>query len=323
MKILVVDDDVFIRELLPMILTAAGHSTVDAAASGMEALELMSKAETPYDCLLLDINMPGIDGIELTGQIRRLAIYRKTPILILTAMTEKKYMEEAFRAGATDYLTKPFDVAEVGARLRLIEELVAARRKSDISDGDGNTASRADLARHSFALKEPVELEGKPDCVDFPALSNYLQHLSRASLESVQVLAVKIDQIEALYRESTTEEFLYVLQEVAGAIGKVMHPTGCVLAYSGNGVFIIISNKSTLEPSKGLENEIQEIIDGLELEYDNGSPVDVAVSIGNPIRPITNRCQRVRRTFDRAIERAENRARAKITERQMLNIRTI
>lgn len=321
MKILVVDDDVFIRELLPMILTAAGHSEVETAASGMEALDLMNKAEAPYDCLLLDINMPGIDGIELTGQIRRLASYRKTPILILTAMTEKKYMEEAFRAGATDYLTKPFDVAEVGARLRLIEELVAARRHPGAAEVEAAAAASPDLAKHSFALKEPIELEGKPDCVEFPALSNYLQHLSRAALESVQVLAVKIDQIEPFYQDSTTEEFLYVLEEVAGAIGTVMHPTGCVLAYSGNGIFIIISNKSTLEPSKGLETEIQEIIDGLDLQYDDGRPIDIAVSMGNPIRPITNRCQRVRRTFDRAIERAENRAKAKTTERQLFNIR--
>lgn len=71
-RILVVDDDPFILELIPMISAKAGFSQVTPAASGEEALELLTGSDTLFDCLLLDISMPGMDGIELCRRVRQI-----------------------------------------------------------------------------------------------------------------------------------------------------------------------------------------------------------------------------------------------------------
>lgn len=79
MKILAVDDAPLILELLAEVLRAAGFSNLSVCHSATEALEKIHQADTPFDCFLLDIQMPRIDGIELTVRLRRMADYRNTP----------------------------------------------------------------------------------------------------------------------------------------------------------------------------------------------------------------------------------------------------
>ncbi len=127
MKILVVDDDESILELLSAILETSGYTDISVCASPHEALTMIRNAETRYECLLFDINMPGMDGIELCQKVRALQSHKDTPIVMLTAMTDRSYIDRAFEAGATDYITKPFDVTEIGARLRIAAKLVTAQ----------------------------------------------------------------------------------------------------------------------------------------------------------------------------------------------------
>jgi CheY-like chemotaxis protein len=280
---------------------------------------MLGQSDRSFDCLLLDINMPGMDGIELCGHIRRVAAYRTTPIIMLTAMTEKKYIEDAFKAGATDYLTKPFEVAEVGARLRVIEALVLAR-KSGFAGLEVGPAEDANAVRHGFTLAEDIKITAGADCVDYGALRNYLLQLSRSGLDSVQVMAVKVDQIAALYDTTTTKEYVDMLGEVAESVNRALAKHGCILAYAGNGAFVVVSSKATLEASTGLEAEVQGLLDDKDLEFENGRPMDITISIGNPIRPSANPGQRARKACERAIERAETRLRNKVNRRRPPNI---
>jgi DNA-binding response OmpR family regulator len=123
-KILAVDDDELILELLTLILTQAGFTDVSTAVSGETAMEILNKSVDAFDCLLFDVNMPGMDGIELCKLARSMPKYDKTPILMVTAMTQKDYVERAFQAGATDYITKPFDIFALVSRLRLIKDSI-------------------------------------------------------------------------------------------------------------------------------------------------------------------------------------------------------
>ena len=113
MKILAVDDDESILSILQILVTRAGYDDFVTARSGGEALELIAKARRPYEFVLLDIDMPGMDGIEFCDLLRRLPSYGACPIVMLTAMTERKYIDQAYAAGATDYVIKPFDVNDL------------------------------------------------------------------------------------------------------------------------------------------------------------------------------------------------------------------
>ncbi|KKL11123.1 hypothetical protein LCGC14_2548980, partial [marine sediment metagenome] len=128
MKILAVDDDSLLLELMQITLNGAGFNDVTLAQSADEALQCIAGSVVPFECILLDIQMPGTDGIELCARIRKMHQYRNTPILMITAMTERTFVERAFAAGANDYVSKPFDPFELVTRLRLAGESVRQNR---------------------------------------------------------------------------------------------------------------------------------------------------------------------------------------------------
>ena len=111
--ILVVDDELSIRRVLQKTLCGFGFKTMEATR-GEEALSMT--CATPFDAVLLDINMPGMNGIETCKIMRRMN--PRVPILMLTVRDNEDDKVEAFDAGADDYITKPFRLRELLARIR-------------------------------------------------------------------------------------------------------------------------------------------------------------------------------------------------------------
>src|SRR5262245_28501989 len=116
-RILVVEDDQHIRELVELHLGLEGHTAV-AAADGTKGLAL-ARAQ-PFDLLVLDLMLPGLDGVTLCRAIRRESRNADTPILMLTARREESDKVLGLDSGADDYLTKPFGVRELVARVRAL-----------------------------------------------------------------------------------------------------------------------------------------------------------------------------------------------------------
>src|SRR6478736_10125065 len=115
MRLLIIDDDRALRDALRRALSLAGYE-VDTAAGAQQALAGI--AACPPDALVLDIGMPGIDGLELCRRLR--AQGDRTPILMLTARDAVEDRIDGLDAGADDYLVKPFDIGELKARLRAL-----------------------------------------------------------------------------------------------------------------------------------------------------------------------------------------------------------
>lgn len=112
--ILAVDDDRFVLRILEKSLTDAGHE-VSTARDGVEAMALIKGR--PPELIITDRLMPNMDGFELTRRVREQARLAHVPILVLTATSELKDKLEAFKAGADDYLSKPFESAEMAVRV--------------------------------------------------------------------------------------------------------------------------------------------------------------------------------------------------------------
>jgi two-component system, OmpR family, KDP operon response regulator KdpE len=112
-NILIVDDEMSIRRALRTTLYKLGFKTVEAAR-GEEALSLVRT--NPFDAVLLDINMPGMTGVDTCRNMRRL--FPRIPILMLTVRDSEDDKVEALDAGADDYITKPFQLRELTARIR-------------------------------------------------------------------------------------------------------------------------------------------------------------------------------------------------------------
>ncbi len=116
-RVLVVEDEVNIRELVCLHLGLEGY-TCDGVGDGREALKQAEAAR--YDLLVLDVMIPGLDGLALCRAIRNSRTNRDVPILMLTARREESDKVVGLESGADDYLTKPFGVRELVARARAL-----------------------------------------------------------------------------------------------------------------------------------------------------------------------------------------------------------
>jgi DNA-binding response OmpR family regulator len=153
-RVLVVDDDPDLRDMLELILADEGFGVV-SAADGPSALRVVDEALA--DLVLLDIMMPGMDGVEVCRQMRQRS---SVPIIMLTAKRRESDVVTGLEAGADDYVTKPFSLRELTARVR------SALRRMEL---DAAQAARPQ-ARHVFdngrlvvdTQKRQVELEGRP-----------------------------------------------------------------------------------------------------------------------------------------------------------------
>ncbi|MCW8831626.1 MAG: response regulator [Gammaproteobacteria bacterium] len=105
-SILLVDDSASMREMVSFTLRGVGHE-VSEAEDGVEALEFAKN--TSVDLVITDVNMPNMDGITLTAELRKLDNYKFIPILILTTETGSVRKEQGKVAGATGWIEKPFD----------------------------------------------------------------------------------------------------------------------------------------------------------------------------------------------------------------------
>ena len=152
MQILVVDDERAVRESLRRALELEGYD-VELAADGREALDVLESDGQQPDAVLLDVLMPEVDGLEVCRRLRRAG--SRLPVLMLTARAEVENRVEGLDAGADDYITKPFALEELLARLRALLRRTA--------DGSGETLRFEDLeldprTREVRRSGEPIEL---------------------------------------------------------------------------------------------------------------------------------------------------------------------
>lgn len=156
-RVLVVEDNVDIASLLVDFFSDKGH-LADCANDGLSALHLVSVND--YDMIILDLALPGIDGISLCKKIRD-NFKEDIPILMLTARDSLEDKLIGFEAGADDYLVKPFDLSEVYARVGALWRRSLLSKRSTLSVADLSLDLRTfDISRAGMAIKlNPVRLK--------------------------------------------------------------------------------------------------------------------------------------------------------------------
>src|SRR5919197_960765 len=192
MKILVVDDERAVRESLRRALQLEGYE-IELAEDGREALSRLDSEPEP-DALILDVLMPGVDGLEVCRQMRRAG--SRVPVLLLTARAEVENRVAGLDAGADDYVVKPFALEELLARLRALlrrsgNGAVDVVRFADLEFDPGTREVRRGgepigLTRTEFALLELFMLnprQGLTRSVIFERVWGYDFGLSSNSLD--------------------------------------------------------------------------------------------------------------------------------------------
>jgi chemosensory pili system protein ChpA (sensor histidine kinase/response regulator) len=106
--VLIVDDSVSVRRVLANLMKNTGWMPL-TARDGVEAIEILDRAVKKPDVVLLDIEMPRMDGYEMLASLRANKAYRQLPVIMLTSRAGEKHRRKAFELGATDYLVKPYE----------------------------------------------------------------------------------------------------------------------------------------------------------------------------------------------------------------------
>ena len=284
----------------------ADLNDLHTAPSGPAALDMIKAQKVPFDCMLLDVDMPEMDGIELCRRIRTVHGYEDKPILMLTAKTDSISIEKAFAAGANDYIAKPFNLKDIYNRIRVAERLLVSSKTIKRIDA-------SDLSKEGTQVAEDITLADKVFLANVGrlilsfSLGNYITQLDRSELDNYQVFGVSIDDAERIFEQTSQQGFLHLLTSVAETLTDLITCPHLLMSYEGNGAFLCITRDPNLPEWDRMEAGLQAKLDALNLLSNDLKQESISLSVGTPIAPNANRTQRVKKTFERALSRAEMR----------------
>ncbi len=152
-KILVVEDEPAVREMIRFVLAQADYE-ISEAGDAQQAREHLAKA--PPDLVLMDWMLPGTSGVELTRELKQDPLTRDIPVIMLTARGEEDDKIRGLECGAEDYVTKPFSPRELAARIKVILRRVAPHSTEEAVEAGG---LRLDPSSYRVTMDQhPVEL---------------------------------------------------------------------------------------------------------------------------------------------------------------------
>jgi CheY-like chemotaxis protein len=298
MKILAVDDDPDFLAVFRTVLEGLGFDDLVVASSGDRALELIASAPTGFDCFILDIQMPRMDGIQLCRQIRAMEAYKDTPIIMNTAVGDRDYIDAAFAAGATDYLNKPVDEVEIKARLGVIERLVSERLRSQIALSSPGTDA---FSAPSYGFMDGIPLKRVNGAIDLFAMGNYLKTLGVFRALSVCAVGVRVVNARQIHDLEGGYVFGEVMIDVATCLSDCLKPVNRMIAYAGGGVFVCLMPRTEMQNPEVLAAQLREYIMEFQPIYGDLDIQLPSISVGPAIHLRATRLGSPTRIIDEAI----------------------
>lgn len=260
MLLLVVDDEPHVQMLLKVGLEASGEHVVVCAGSGREALDTLAETADPFDCLLLDIQMPEMDGVELCQAIRAQDAYKTTPILMLTAMSQMSYVDRAFRSGASDYVTKPFDFPVIRRRLHNLVNL-AQQTEPQGEDHAFGDAKDEHAKRAELRARKLIDLSGIDRFLQAAEFDNLAKQVVLSNPGQSSAFAVKILNFEAVREALSPQKYTEMLSAIAARMSEFIQASGGFSTYRGNGVFICLEPQSARYKLSALTASLSAAVD--------------------------------------------------------------
>ncbi len=300
MKILLVDDDESILTLLSQYLSGACGHEVTACPGGAEALSEIDASDEDFDCFVLDIQMPRMDGIELCRHIRALEQYGGTSIIMLTAMTQLDHLDRAFAAGANDYITKPFELGELRARIksaqRFAQEAQEAQARqpdrtagADHRDDDAGPVGDGSARRSAgdVVFSDVIDIRNVDRVLSYTAFENYIMQLPRFGMFNSTICSIRIVNAEEAHQTCPPDRFRDLIHLVAGVLSETLTRDGCFLSYRGGGVFLCIQNGRHALTRDEIERPLNRRLEVALATFPVNLSIELAVGKPHPLRWVT------------------------------------
>jgi diguanylate cyclase (GGDEF)-like protein len=277
--LLVVDD---VPENIHELLAALrGEFRIQVAGDGARALEIV-QGPTPPDLVLLDVVMPGMDGYEVCRRIKAEPNGRRIPVMFVTVVDDTRDKVRGFALGAADYVTKPFDIEEVRARVRAHLELARLRRFLEDLVAQRTALLRVSEEKYRI-LTHRDPLTGLPNRVLFgELLAHSIQMAQHASMHFA-LLCLDLDKFAAINETLGHGLGDRVLVQAAQRLRGLL-PERDALARVGGDEFYVILDRDQGE--RGVALAAQRMLDALAAPFAlDGHTVYVSASIGVALYP--------------------------------------
>jgi diguanylate cyclase (GGDEF)-like protein len=284
MSILVVDNSPDIRRLLKRFLEVGGHPSVLTASSAREAFQLLeTSAAAPIRLVLMDIQMPDMNGIEACRVLRQDERFRELPVLMVTSQPEDQDLHNAFTAGAWDYIRKPVNrsvlLARVQAALRLLDEMEQRRaREAEL------LRVKSELERLNAELHQQATRDGLTGIANRRRFEEHLVEEWRRAIRMGTPLTLAMIDVDCFkpfndrYGHQAGDE---CLRAIARALEATTRRGGEMLARYGGEEFVVVLPGTGVPESMVAARRMLASVEALNLPHAASTVCDkISVSIG-------------------------------------------
>ncbi len=266
MQVLIVDDSSLVRKSLARIIDELGHIAF-TVASGKEAIDYCMKQEP--DLMLIDVEMPGLSGIETTHRVRTLSCGKWFPIIFLSGNMKPDTYYKAIEAGGDDYITKPIDSIIIKAKLLAMSRIAEMRRELKLAN-----EKLHDLAHHDH-------LTGITNRLGFVERFDMEWQRAKREKKPLSIIMLDIDHFKQFndhYGHGAGDD---CLAKVAGAMEKKIQPLGNCLARYGGEEFVVTLADTEVEEAVKVSEELLDVVRSLNIKHEYSSAANVVtISVG-------------------------------------------
>jgi diguanylate cyclase (GGDEF)-like protein len=297
MKILLVEDSATLRYAMRNYIIDAGHEPL-MARSGEEALQLLEN--TPVDMIIMDVEMPGLNGFETTRLIREWLAGHWIPIIFVTGLNEDENYREGIEAGGDDYLIKPVSFMIIKAKIRAMERIAEMRDQLNQLNAELEALSQLDSLTQIYNRRTFNEM----------AQQQWLQ--AKRHQQPISALMIDVDHFKLFNDHYGHPAGDACLKKVSQAIKSCLHRSADIFGRYGGEEFVVLLPETDAKGAMRVAQSISEALENLALRHDV-SPTHqfVTASIGGAtcLRTTGHDLEELIKNADRALYKAKRAGR--------------
>lgn len=297
MKILLVEDSATLRYAMRGYIIDAGHEPL-VARSGEEALQMLEN--TPVDMIIMDVEMPGLNGFETTRLIREWLAGHWIPIIFVTGLNEDENYREGIEAGGDDYLIKPVSFMILKAKIRAMERIAEMRDQLSRLNSELEALSQLDSLTQIYNRRT------------FNELAQQQWALAKRHQQPISALMIDVDHFKLFNDHYGHPAGDACLKKVAHAIKGCLHRTTDILGRYGGEEFVVLLPETDAKGALCVAESISEAIEELQLRHDVSPTAPfVTASLGGAtcLRTTGHDLEELIKNADRALYKAKRAGR--------------
>lgn len=297
MKILLVEDSATLRHAMRSYIIEAGHTPI-VARSGEEALQMLEN--DPVDMIIMDVEMPGLNGFETTRLIREWLAGHWIPIIFVTGLADDESYREGIEAGGDDYLIKPVSIMIIKAKIRAMERIAEMRDQLNRLNNELEALSQLDSLTQVFNRRS------------FNDLAQQQWALAKRHQQPISALMIDVDHFKLYNDHYGHPAGDACLKKVTQAIKSCLHRTSDLLGRYGGEEFIVLLPETDTQGAYCVAQAINDAIYKLMIPHTtslSGSHITASIGGATCLRTTNHSLDELIRSADRALYKAKRSGR--------------